>query len=148
MISRTRSAKIQTIALILCLEALAKSKQKSNDSNDEGRSSFKPPSHYSTTSEHLQAILDDYYVALTQPSSEHAGTYVKLCILLGIIGYAAWYLLVVNRREVVNFKVNLSDIGGESKASDHGSTQEKGQLAAGSSTAKKGDTKDTTGTEV
>lgn len=90
-------------------------------------------------------------MAFTEPSSDHIGIYIKVFIFAAICGYAAWYFLIDSRRQVENFKVNIDDIGGDSKANDEKVLPTKGDkkaAATGSSTAKKGDTRDTTGAEV
>lgn len=47
-------------------------------------------------------------------------TYVKLLVILAVIGYAAWYLLVGSNRNVVNLKVNIADIGGDENVANQG----------------------------
>lgn len=98
----------------------------------------------------MQAVADEYYQAFTEPSMDFFWCYIRVFCLVAVIGYAAWYFLIESRREVINMKVNLNDIGCEIKVAEEGSEAEEkpkkkgAKKGAGSSTAKKGDTKDTT----
>ena len=93
----------------------------------------------------MQALFDEYIKAFTEPSLDFIWHYIRVFCFCAVVGYAAWYLLVESRRQVVNLKVNLSDIGCDTKVGDEGSSNnEDKKNKGGSSTAKKGDTKDTT----
>ena len=93
-------------------------------------------------------MFDEYYLAFTEPSMDNFWLYVRVCVVLAVFGYAAWYFIFESRRKVDNFKVNLSDIDCGTKVTEAESAEEKKdkkkKAGAGSSTAKKGDTKDTT----
>ena len=87
-------------------------------------------------------MLDEYYRAFSEPSSEHIWIYVRVFCFLGGIGYAIWYLFIGSQRKEETYSVNMSDIGGKFVDSD--SDGNKRKAGASSSTVKTGETQAST----
>ena len=51
-----------------------------------------------------------YYVAFTEPSSDHIWSYVSLLVIVGVLG---WYVksTYLHKKEKINFMVGLEELG-------------------------------------